>query len=132
LSTEEEILDDSHVVAVVGASSKAGRASNHVVSYLKKCGYKIIPVNPMEKKVQDETCYPDLKSIPQKVDVVDIFRRSEEVPPIVEDAIKIGAKAVWMQEGVVNEEAADKARKAGLKVVMDRCMAKEHLRLHAE
>jgi predicted CoA-binding protein len=131
MSAEKEILDQSHVVAIVGASPKEGRASNHVMSYLKKCGYRIIPVNPTEKKVLDEVCYPDLSSIPEKVDVVDIFRRSEDVTPIVEDAIKIGAKAVWMQEGIVNEEAATKAREAGLKVVMDRCMQKEHIRLHA-
>jgi predicted CoA-binding protein len=132
MSTEQEILDSCRVVAIVGASSNIGRASNHVGSYLKRRGYKIVPVNPAEKMVLGEVCYPDLASVPDKVDVVDIFRRSEEVVPIINDAIKIGAKAVWMQEGVVNEEAALKARDAGLKVVMDRCMLKEHIRLHSE
>jgi len=128
---EKEILDTCHVVAIVGLSSKTERASNHVGSYLQEAGYKIIPVNPSEKEILGEVCYPDLTSIPEKVDVVDIFRRSEDVPPIVEEAIKIGAKAVWMQEGVVNEEAARKAMISGLKVVMDRCMRKEHVKLHA-
>jgi predicted CoA-binding protein len=132
MNTEQEILDSCRVVAIVGASSDISRASNHVGSYLKKRGYKIIPVNPTENKVLDEICYPDLASVPEKVDVVDIFRRSEQVMPIIDDAIKIGAKAVWMQEGIVNEEAAAKARKAGLKVVMDRCMLKEHIRLHSQ
>jgi uncharacterized protein len=129
MGTEQEILKSCHVIAVVGLSSKVERSSNHVASYLKKNGYKIIPVNPTEKKVLEETCYPNLSSIPEKVDVVDIFRRSEDVLPVIEEALKIGAKAVWMQEGVINEEAAKKAREGGLKVVMDKCMLKEHTRL---
>jgi predicted CoA-binding protein len=129
MSAEEEILSFSRVVAVVGLSSKTDRPSYEVASYLKEQGYRIIPVNPMEKEILGEICYPDLASIPEPVDVVDIFRRSEEVLPIVGEAIKIGAKAVWMQEGVVNGEAAARAREAGLLVVMDECMLKEHQRL---
>jgi hypothetical protein len=129
MSAEEEILSFSRVVAVVGLSSKTDRPSYEVASYLKEQGYRIIPVNPMEKEILGEICYPDLASIPEPVDVVDIFRRSEEVLPIVEEAIKIGAKAVWMQEGVVNGEAAARAREAGLLVIMDECMLKEHQRL---
>jgi uncharacterized protein len=130
MSAEKEILDSCHVVAIVGLSSDEGRASNHVGSYLQKAGYKIIPVNPTENMILGEICYPDLPSVPEKVDVVDIFRRSEQVMPIVDDAIKVGAKAIWMQEGIVNQEAADKAKNAGLKVVMNKCMFKEHIRLH--
>jgi predicted CoA-binding protein len=127
---EEEILNFSRVVAVVGHSPKPDRPSYRVASYLKEQGYKIIPVNPLEKEILGELCYPDLASIPESVDVVDIFRRSEEVLPIVEEAIKIGAKAVWLQEGVINEEAAARAREAGLMVIMDKCMLKEHRNLH--
>ena len=129
MSAEEEILSFSRVVAVVGLSSKPDRPSYEVASYLKEQGYKIIPVNPAEKEILRELCYPDLASIPESVDVVDVFRRSEEVPPIVEEAIRIGAKAVWMQEGVMNEQAAARAREAGLLVVMDKCMRKEHQKL---
>ncbi len=129
MSTEEEILSFSRVVAVVGLSAKPDRPSYRVASYLKEQGYKIIPVNPAEKEVLGEPCYPDLASVPESVDVVDVFRRSEEVPPIVEEAIRIGAKTVWMQEGVINEEAAARGREAGLRVVMDKCMLKEHQKL---
>ena len=126
---EEEVLNSSRVVAVVGLSSKPERPSYKVASYLKEQGYKTIPINPAEREILGEPSYPDVTSVPESIDVVDIFRRSEEVPPIVDEAIKIGAKAVWMQEGVVNEEAAARARKAGLMVVMDKCMRKEHLKL---
>jgi predicted CoA-binding protein len=129
VSVEEEILNFSRVVAVVGLSSKPDRPSYRVASYLKEQGYRIIPVNPTEKEILGELYYPDLVSIPELVDAVDIFRRSEEVLPIVEEAIRIGAKAVWMQEGVINEEAATRAREAGLMVVMDKCMRKEHRKL---
>ncbi len=131
MSTEEEILNSSRVVAVVGLSAKPDRPSHVVASYLKENGYRIIPVNPQEEKILGEVCYPDLSSIPEPVDVVDIFRRPEDVLPIVEEAIKAGAKAVWMQEGVINEEAAARAKSAGLQVVMDRCMKKEHARLQS-
>lgn len=132
MSTIEDILNNSKTVAVVGLSANPDRPSHRVAGYLKENGYKIIPVNPNEKTILGETSYPDLASIPEKVDVVDIFRKPEDVPPIVRDAIKTGARAVWMQEGVVNEEAAAEARKAGLKVVMDHCMLKEHSKLHSK
>ena len=129
MNTEEEILNSSRIIAVVGLSPKPDRPSYNVANYLKENGYKIIPVNPKAGEILGEVCYPDLSSIPEPVDVVDIFRRSEEVPAIVEEAIKIRAKAVWMQEGVINEPAAARAAKAGLFVVMDRCMLKEHRKL---
>ena len=126
---EAKILNEYHTVAVVGASPNPKRPSYKVASYLARHGYHIIPVNPQAKQILGKTSYPDLSSIPETVEVVDIFRRPEEAIPIVEEAIKIGAKAVWMQEGIINEEAASKARDAGLLVVMDKCMRKEHLRL---
>jgi len=129
MSNEKEILNSSRVVAVVGLSPNPDRPSYRVASYLKEQGYRIIPVNPTAEEIMGEVSYPDLASIPEPIDVVDIFRRSEEVPAIVEDAIKIGAKAVWMQEGVINEQAAVRAREAGLLVVMDKCMFKEHQKL---
>lgn len=115
----EEILRDSKTVAVVGLSPKVERHSHRVATYLKEHGYRIIPVNPAVSEVLGERSYPNLSSVPARVDMVDIFRRSEEVGPVVDEAIEVGAKAVWMQDGVVNQEAADKARKAGLDVVMD-------------
>ena len=124
-----EILHTSRTIAVVGLSGKRYRPSYGVAEYLKRSGYRIIPVNPMEKEVLGERAYPDLDSVPEKVDLVDIFRRSEFVPEIVEAAIRIGAKAVWMQEGVVHEGAAARAEAAGLAVVMDRCILKDHRRL---
>ena len=129
MGTEEEILNSGRVVAVVGLSEKTDRPSYIVASYLKKNGYKIIPVNPKAGEILGEVCYPDLGSIPEPVDVVDIFRRAEEVPAIVEEVIKMGAKAVWMQEGVINKQAAARAKEAGLLVVMDKCMRKEHQKL---
>jgi len=129
MSAEEEILKDSQVIAVVGLSANPDRASYGVASYLKENGYRVIPVNPREEEVLGEICYPDLSSIPEPVDVVDIFRRPEDVPAIVQEAIKIGARTVWMQKEVINEEAAAQARQAGLRVVMDRCMREEHQKL---
>jgi len=129
VTIEEKILNSSRTVTVVGLSSKPDRPSYRVANYLKEQGYKIIPINPAEKEILGEPCYPDLASVPTSIDVVDIFRRSDEVLPIVKEAIKIGAKAVWMQEGVVNEEAASRAREAGLVVVMDKCIRKEHRKL---
>jgi len=129
VSTEAEILNSSKTIAVVGLSPKPDRPSYRVASYLKEQGYRIIPVNTYASEILGETCYPDLRSIPEQVDVVDIFRRSERVPAVVEEAIEIGAKAVWMQEGVINEEAAAQAMEAGLLVVMDKCMLKEHRKL---
>ena len=124
-----EVLHTSRTIAVVGLSGKRFRPSYGVAEYLKRVGYRIIPVNPMESSVLGEQCYPDLESIPEPVDIVDIFRRSEFVPEIVEAAIRIGAKAIWMQEGVYHEAAARRAEEAGLAVVMDRCILKDHRRL---
>lgn len=127
--TIQRILRDSHTIAVIGLSSNPERPSYEVAHYLQQRGYRIIPVNPNEIEVLGERAYPDLLSVPEPIDVVDIFRRSEAVPPIVEQAIKIGAKAVWMQKGVRHEKAAEQARQAGLLVVMDRCMMAESRRL---
>ncbi len=120
-----EILRTCRVFAVVGLSPRPGRPSHGVASLLKSRGYRIIPVNPQCESVIGERCYPDLLSIPEPVEVVDIFCRSELVPPVVDQAIQIGAKVVWMQLGVIHEESAAKARAAGLEVVMDRCPAIE-------
>jgi len=123
------ILHSSRTIAVVGLSGKRYRPSYGVSEYMQKAGYRIIPVNPNESQILGEKCYPDLESIPEAVDIVDIFRRSELVPEIVEAAIRIGAKVIWMQEGVVHEEAAGRAEAAGLTVIMDRCILKDHRRL---
>jgi len=123
-----ELLARSKVIAVVGLSSKTHRPSYGVSRYMQSAGYRIIPVNPLEKEVLGEKSYARLEDVPVQVDIVDVFRRSEHVPPVVESAVAIGAKAVWLQEGVVHEEAATRARGAGLEVVMDRCILKEHAR----
>ncbi|MBI4465678.1 MAG: CoA-binding protein [Acidobacteria bacterium] len=128
----EAILTGCRTVAIVGLSSRPWRPSYRIGEYLKSVGYRIIPVNPNEAQVLEEKSYARLEEVPERMDVVNIFRRSEFVPPIVESAIRVGAKAVWMQEGVVHEEAAEQARAAGLKVVMNRCILREHLRLRAE
>jgi uncharacterized protein len=125
----KEILLSTKTIASVGLSSNQEKESFWIVSYLKEQGYRIIPVNPTAAEILGEKVYPNLKSIPDKVDVVQVFRKSEDVPPVVESAIKIGAKVVWMQEGIVNEEAAQKAREAGLQVVMNACMRATHRRL---
>jgi len=127
--TIAELLSHARTIAVVGLSSRRARPSYSVSEYMQSAGYRIIPVNPQESEVLGEKAYPDLDSVPVPVDIVDVFRRSEFVPGLVEAAIRIGAKAVWMQEGVVHEEAAERARAAGLTVVMDRCILKEHRRM---
>ena len=124
--TIPELLKTSRTIAVVGLSSRRFRPSYGVAQYMQQNGYRIIPVNPFEQQVLGEKCYPDLDSVPDPVDIVNIFRRSEFVPDIVEAAIRIGARAVWMQEGVVHPEAAARAAAAGLTVVMDRCILKDH------
>jgi predicted CoA-binding protein len=129
MSLEQDILKSSHTIAVVGLSANPERYSHRVASYLQDRGYQIIPVNPGETEVLGEACYTDLLSVPHQIDVVDIFRRAEDVPPVVRQAISIGAGVIWMQLGIVNEEAAALAREAGLKVVMDRCMMREHEKL---
>jgi hypothetical protein len=121
-----DLLSRSKVIAVVGLSSKPHRPSHGVARYLQSVGYRVIPVNPHEKEVLGEKSYPRLEDVPVHVDIVDVFRRSEFVPPVVEAAIAIRARAVWMQEGVIHEQAAARARAAGLEVVMDRCTLKEH------
>jgi predicted CoA-binding protein len=128
MNIEKEILETCSVIAIVGLSSNMERPSHHVGIYLKENGYKVIPINPSEKMIFGEKCYPDLIAVPEQIDVVDIFRRSEDVDLIVEDAIKIKAKAVWMQEGITNNTAAKKAIEAGLKVVQNKCIKKEHSR----
>jgi predicted CoA-binding protein len=126
-----DLLSSAKVIAVVGLSSKRARASFGVSCYMQAAGYRIIPVNPNESEVLGEKAYPDLESIPRelKIDIVNIFRRSEEVPEVVEAAIRLGAPAIWMQEGVIHKDAAEKARRAGIFVVMDRCLLKDHQRL---
>jgi predicted CoA-binding protein len=126
VQTLQRIFAESHTIAVVGLSPKTYRPSNQVALYLQRAGYRIIPVNPGQAEILGEPCYPDLQSIPEPVDVVDIFRRSEQVEPVVRDAIAIGAKVVWMQQGIVNVEAATIAEQAGLSVIMDRCMKVDH------
>jgi hypothetical protein len=124
-----EVLGSSHVIAVVGLSPKRWRPSYGVAEYLKRAGYRIVPVNPNESELLGERSYTDVDSIPGPVDIVDIFRRPEFVPEIVEAAIRKGARAVWMQEGVIHEDAARRAEAAGLVVAMDRCILKDHRRL---
>lgn len=124
----KNILEESKTVAVVGLSPREERDSHRVAKYLQSQGYRIIPVNPSADEILGERSYPNLTSIPESIDVVDVFRRSEAVPEIVEEAIKVGARTVWMQIGVIHEEAAARAREAGLQVVMDRCMMIEHRR----
>ena len=125
----KEMLTKYRTVAVVGLSPDPGKPSHEVAAYLKRAGYRIIPVNPACQEVLGERCYPTLADVPGEVEIVDVFRRSEFLPEIVEQAIAKGARVVWMQEGVVNEEAAGRAEEAGLQVVMDRCMLKEHIRV---
>ena len=127
--TIPELLRASRVIAVVGLSSRRFRPSYGVTQYMQRAGYRIIPVNPRETEVLGEKAFPDLDSAPRPIDIVNIFRRSEFVPEIVDAAIRIGARAVWMQEGVVHEEAAARAHAAGLTVVMDRCILKEHRKM---
>lgn len=127
----EAVLDGLGSVAVVGASASPGRPSHEVASYLIQQNIRVYPVNPRLEKVFALECYPDLASLPERVDVVDVFRRSSQAAEVVDAAIAHGARAVWLQEGVVDEAAADRARRAGLLVVMDRCLLKEHARKQA-
>ncbi len=120
------ILKNYRKIAVVGLSPKAGRPSNQVAAYLLGVGYHIMPVNPGQGEILGLPCYPDLLAVPGPVEIVNIFRRPEDVEPIVEQAIQIGAKVIWMQQGIVNEVAAARARGAGLTVIMDRCLKIDH------
>ena len=124
-----DILGAARTIAVVGLSAKRFRPSHGVAEYLQRVGYRIIPVNPNITEVLGEKSYPSLDAVAEPVDIVDIFRRPEHVPAIVEAAIRKGAKTIWMQEGVVHEDAARRAESAGLAVVMDRCILKDHRRL---
>jgi len=120
---------EARIIAVVGLSSDPSRASHSVSRYMQSNGYRIIPINPNETSVLGEKAYPLLENVPEKIDLVDIYRRSEEAGRHVDEAIRIGARGVWLQEGVVDEDAARRALEAGLDVAMDRCILKEHLKL---
>jgi hypothetical protein len=125
----QELLRTARIIAVVGASETSGKPSHRVFFYLLRAGFDVYPINPALKELGGRPAFPDLKSVPVKLDIVDIFRKPDSILPIVEEAITVGAKAVWMQEGIVNEEAAARARSAGLAVIMDHCIMKEHRRM---
>ena len=129
INTLRRILKTSRVIAVVGLSADWFRPSYFAAKYMMEHGYRIIPVNPRYPEILGQKCYPTLRDIAEKVDIVDCFRKSEEIMPLAEDAIAIGAKVLWMQIGVINESAAEKARKAGLDVIMNRCVKIEYARL---
>lgn len=129
MSKIPDLLKSARIIAVVGLSGNPMRPSNGVSEYMQREGYRIIPVNPNETEVLGEKSYARLEDVPEKIDIVDVFRRPQFVPEIVESAIRIGAKALWLQEGVIHEPAANRAREAGLEVVMDRCILKEHRKL---
>ena len=128
----KEILQSAKTIASVGLSSNPAKESYGIASYLRAQGYRVIPVNPTATEILGEKSYPDVESVPEKIDVVQVFRRPKDVPRVVESAIAAGAKTVWMQEGIVNEEAAARARAAGLQVVMDACMRAAHRALIGE
>jgi predicted CoA-binding protein len=128
--TIRRILDECRTIAVVGLSSDPSRPSNSVSGYMRRQGYRVIPVNPNETSVFGEKSYPDLFAVTEKIDLVDVFRRPDEAGKAVDEAIAVGAKAVWLQEGVIDAAAAQRAVDAGLMVVMDRCWLKEHIRAH--
>ena len=127
--TIRQILDECKTIAVVGLSSNPMRPSNGVARYMQRAGYRVVPVNPNETVVLEEKAYPTLADVPLQVDLVDVFRRSSEAGAAVDEAIRVGARAIWLQEGVIDREAAERALDAGLLVVMDRCWLKEHARL---
>ena len=124
--TIQRIFDSCRIIAVVGLSGMTSRPSYRVAAYMQEHGYTIIPINPNERDVLGQRAYPTLTSVPGPIDLVNVFRRSEAVPAVVEEAIVIGARAVWLQEGIVHEDSARRAVAAGLLVVMDRCWLKEH------
>lgn len=125
------LMGDCHTIAVVGLSSKPDRDSYRVAAYLQRAGYRIIPVNPKETEVLGEPAYASLLDVPEPVDVVDVFRRAELTPAVAREAVQIGAKALWLQLGIVSEEAARIAEEGGLSVIMGVCLMSEHGRLHA-
>jgi len=124
-----ELLRSAKTIAVVGLSDNPARTSYGVSAYMQSQGYRIIPVNPAISEALGEKAYPTLSEVPEKIDIVNVFRRPEHVPEVVDEAIRLGVPAIWMQEGVVHEAAAEKARQAGIFVVMNRCILKEHGRL---
>ena len=130
----DEQLRNSKTIAVVGLSNnpgtatQSGTAGDRVASYLQSQGYRIIPVNPVIEEALGEKSYPDLKSVPEPIDMVDVFRRSDQVPPVVDEAIEVGARYIWMQDGVINEEAKAKAEAAGIPVIMNDCALRQHRR----
>ncbi|CAI8014563.1 Uncharacterized protein YccU [Geodia barretti] len=124
----DEQLRNSKTIAVVGLSNNPDRDSHRVASYLQSQGYRIIPVNPVIEEALGEKSYPDLKSVPESIDMVDVFRRSDQVMPVVEEAIEVGAKYIWMQDGVINDDAKAKAEAAGIPVIMDDCALRQHRR----
>ena len=128
--TIKQILKECRTIAVVGLSSNPMRPSYGVTQYMQRQGYRIIPVNPNETEVLGEKSYPELADVSEQIDLVDVFRRSDEAGRVVDEAIRIGAKAVWLQEGVIDRTAAERALDAGLLVVMDRCILKEHIRFN--
>ena len=130
INTLRRILIENKKVAIVGLSADWSRPSNFVGKYLLEHGFEIFPVNPKYDEILGQKCYADLRQIPTPIDVVDLFQRVDRIPPFVDQAIEIGARVVWMQLGIINEEAAQKARAAGLEVVMDRCMKIEYARLY--
>jgi uncharacterized protein len=127
-----QILRESKTIAVVGLSSNPQRPSYGVAAYLQSVGYRIIPVNPNETEVMGEKCYAGLEDVPVRVDIVDVFRRSEDVPPVAEAAIAVGAKVLWMQQGIANQTAAEKGRAAGITVIEDACLLVEHKKRRLE
>ena len=129
IPTLRRVLAECRTIAVVGLSAQWHRPSNFAAKYMQEHGYRVIPVNPAYPEVLGEKCYPSLRDVPEKIDMVDCFRASSEIEPIADDAIAIGAKVLWMQLGVINLDAARKARAAGLEVVLDRCVKIEHARL---
>ncbi len=125
----KKILQEARTIAVVGASEKPWRDSYSIMQYLKRKGYVVYPVNPKYREIDGDQCYPNLASIPAAIDIVDVFRRPSEVPGVVQEAVAVGAKTLWLQLGVVHEQAAAEAERAGLHVIMDRCIAIEHRQL---
>lgn len=135
LSDDEliQLLTETRSIAIIGASAKPARASNRVLAYLNspECNYTIYPVNPQETEIHGLTCYPSLADLPEVPDMVDVFRRANDCPPVAHEAVAVGAKSLWLQLGIVSDEAAEIAQSAGLDVVMDRCTKIEHARLIA-
>ena len=122
----KQLLTDANTIAMVGASSNPDKASHGIMQKLQKAGYRVIPVNPREAEVLGEKSYPSLHDVPERIDIVDVFRRSEDTPAIADEAVAVGAKALWLQTGIVNEDAAARAKAGGLIVVMDACIGATH------